>query len=981
MINLVSLGNTIDCVTDLIDWIQRNKQSAEAADFFAKLVKKRRLFKRIKSSLSANPTIAAFGESQMGKSYIISSILSSPGHPLMIKTETGEELNYLDNFNEENNGHESTGVVTRFTTNVVSTYEKYPIKIITLSISDIILMIADGYMRMIDSAPYTQKDLEILRTQLIEKYQDRQPVQNIITEDEIGDIEEYLQSHQLNKSSLYIQSGYFSALSMIIRRIPSSDWVEVFEYLWMKDDACSKILRYIIRDYEKICFAKELYINSLPVLNNGAEQKTPSLMSVGSLSLLNELYQMGESEYKSQVFVPAMGVEVKFEKGLLSLLAAEVVYHVEKSVVEIPLRFDYSGIRKSEGRTAEQNAERLHSAGFDQEVYRSFLVPDEKAHRRSFDLLDFPGARERPSNYTHVNIDTDVSNFLLREKVSYLFTKYSEERRISILLFCHDQTNATPNLVAPILADWVKKYIGENAIEREKTMSDYGISPLFLISTKYNMDLIIDIDNVKGFVPNRRIWENRLGDVLYKEVIGGIASGWFDDWTKTLKTFPNTYLLRDYKYSANINKGNRLFNGYPGNEKEELNIAERQMLKEIFLKDENVNKIFENPELSWDTTSTIGNDGAYYLMKRLGIVSDKADAARTIKFQKEYLQNLKETIDLVEPLYVRTDVAELLGKAVRNAKQFNFMMRMVSEKHHDFFGRMIQFLQLSPSYTYQVFSEIIHSQNLVNVTNVKEYESITAGVEEQGYKFTDDEAENWNILYKVFGLKKGDSMLDGLDMQMLFSSSFKKRCNPSIILANHLIDSWLTRLSKPEKGIYFSEAGFAPNVFTSFLDTFSTSIDKVDLRTVIADSISEYVDKVQNIAPKNERLVADVATSLFNAFVMNLGYSLMDDETMTNIREINEKEKLMLSLDKGGTDTLEVTDVDVQTKLFESFESLESGDGSKLLKLPSYINMKKWIEYVTISYIATFRMPHLNEEENNLLKTYLDAMSAELSSN
>ena len=97
--NIEVLDLLINNVSEMVDWVNLYLKSSERAEAFKSLVEQRRLLKRTYRSLKANPTIAAYGESQKGKSYIISSLLSSPGNPLKVKDENGKMLDFIENFN------------------------------------------------------------------------------------------------------------------------------------------------------------------------------------------------------------------------------------------------------------------------------------------------------------------------------------------------------------------------------------------------------------------------------------------------------------------------------------------------------------------------------------------------------------------------------------------------------------------------------------------------------------------------------------------------------------------------------------------------------------------------------------------------------------------------------------------------------------------------------------------------------------------
>ena len=58
----------------------------------------RRKLRRIYSALEENCSAAAYGESQVGKSYLMSSLLSSPNSPFVI-TNAGKSYSFIDGLN------------------------------------------------------------------------------------------------------------------------------------------------------------------------------------------------------------------------------------------------------------------------------------------------------------------------------------------------------------------------------------------------------------------------------------------------------------------------------------------------------------------------------------------------------------------------------------------------------------------------------------------------------------------------------------------------------------------------------------------------------------------------------------------------------------------------------------------------------------------------------------------------------------------
>lgn len=992
--NIEVLGQLIDEVSQMVEWVNKNLKSSERAEAFKSIVEERRILKRIYRSLKANPTIAAYGESQKGKSYIISSLLSSPGKPLMIEDENGNKLDFIDNFNRQTDNQESTGVITRFTTDSVSEYKEYPIRINTLSLADLVTMLADCYMTAIDSPILGKDDLESMSKALIENWSERPVVQSCLTEDEIGDIRDFLVKNHKKEAGNFRESGWFDSLALVIRNIPAENWPDIFSPLWSKNKAFTRFLSIVIKSYQAIDFSESVFIDSKPVLNNfndGAE----TLMAVAVIKDTNKgilpLYKNdGRAIVSTPVCLPN-GKKTTLDKAMLSIMTAEVVYHVDPETLKNDIVFDFTGIRASRNRTAEENKQHLIDLGLDKPTNRSFLIR-EKDENYCFDLLDFPGARFVGSDYKDEDVEPMLDEFLLREKVSYLFRKYSDEQRLSILLLCQDEENVSKNLVTPPLCRWIDDNIGKDPIERQDRLRDYGVSPLFLIGTKYNRDLVVDAIPGKDFKLDVKVFQRRLKEKLYDELIQPMIHSWFDQWVPG-RHFDNTYLLRDYKYSSDVQKKGscRLFHGYPGPEVEELNIEERLQIKDVFLNDvEGVQRFFYDPELAWNTTSTIGNDGTYYLIKQISTVADNAERARSNTFSKSLKESLNEIYSTIEGKFHKDGDGEQLEESIAKGRRFDLVMRnVISQRHEDLFGRFIQFLQMTPNYVCTVFSEIVHSPVIINISELKKYELIITGVEEAGEHFiADDEKHNLEVLWKVFSVRPGDPLLDGVDLEQLFKQTYKESRSTSYMMAKTLVDKWLKVIQKPEQSLYFTQIGFNQTVLTQFLSNFESMAKFVGLRTAIANAISEYVDYVPVVKDHRIPLIADVAASIYNSFVMDLGYSLLKDASLDKVRpkdacgtefvkgedvlrdisSHNEKYNLKLALDYGIVEQENTRDRDVMANIFKQLESLGDGEGGgQMLKLPSYTNFRKWIEMVKISYIANFKAVDYDEKANEAL--------------
>lgn len=964
--NIEKLQGLIKQVSSMINWVSDNTQSSKRVELMNKLVNARRHLKRIYNAMVDNPTVAAYGESQQGKSYIISSLLSSPGHPLKVLNDEGERVvDFIDNINYVSDNQESTGVITRFTTSNSIIDKNYPVKLHLFSLADVVTILADSFMVDIQGyTPYSETDLKGIVERIIEKYGDSANVQSVFTEDEIGDICDFISKHNQKFGSVYINSGYFNVLSTIIRRVPESQWVEVFGPLWKNNVDYNKLFSLVASVYSQLHYSSDVYTSIKTVLNDGNDG-SETLMCVKVLAGLSDVLIDGaHSGVQVKVMLPNRSL-VSINKSLLSALTAEVVYNIDSTILNEKKEFIMEGVREGDGISVEEVINILKQNSFHKDFTKSFL--DE------VDLLDFPGARGRDLKYEPSQIVKQLGDKLfLRCKVSYLFTKYCEDLKLSILMFCHSQRNETPNLVAPILEDWVHTYVGDTAEKRARSLANYDVPPLFIVSTMFNMDLSIQT----GKQIDRMVFKRRL-DLLYDRIIDHASRKWFDSWTNE-HAFNNTFLLRDYYWSSTGNKCSGLFKGYPNSECEECDIEARIILKKTFLNEPIVKTFFQNPELSWDAASTMGNDGSYYMLKRLADASLRAAHAREIQFNEDMKTIFEQVMALMKGEFHEDNDTELLEQGVRNARKFDYMLRRACEKQNDFFGRMIQFLQINSNFVASYFNKIIRSNSLVASSDVKEYEMLIRGVEEQGYQFDPSPSAeaiqaNFKILDEVYGITGADDpMMKGIDPVTLFQSTYKKRCTPSTVLANALIEYWKNALLRPESSVVFTQAGFDGLVFSNFITNFTNMMIKVNLAQHIADAIKEYVDFSAAIAPQNEELVADIATDIYNAFVMNLGYTFLDDTKKQNNALVAEKYKLPKIQTNETIEQSALNGEEQLQHLFSQLEALNEGEGGQLIQLPAYINMRRWMSFVFMSFTVAYDIVQYDEIANKQLGTILN---------
>jgi hypothetical protein len=138
----------------------------------------RRSAQTIYKSVEKRPSIAIFGQSQVGKSYLIQNLTKPESSRfLQIKvSDAQEDVNFLTAMNPDG-GRESTGLVTRFTTSPQVNDNEYPFTIEIFGQLDIAAILLNSYWSDLkdydeDFADVIEESKEILNNTVSGIFQD-----------------------------------------------------------------------------------------------------------------------------------------------------------------------------------------------------------------------------------------------------------------------------------------------------------------------------------------------------------------------------------------------------------------------------------------------------------------------------------------------------------------------------------------------------------------------------------------------------------------------------------------------------------------------------------------------------------------------------------------------------------------------------------------------------------------------------------------
>ncbi len=976
-----SIKSQISNINSSLEWIKKNRP-ADYEQKFLQLVEERRQLKRLEIANEDNPAIAAYGVSQVGKSYLMNCILQKNGDIFKIKAD-GKSYKFIEEMNPKTDNTEATGVVTRFTSfsRTPERYsEKYPILMKCLSVADIILILSDGYYNDInDYTTYSEAEITELAERLYNKYRNMPTIAtSAITPDCVMDMKEYFSKH-INNAQAFLHTPFFDRISLVADKIPADDWVEVFSTLWHKSQHQTKLFKKMLDTLTKLRFQKYIYLPAQAMLHDGINENT-----VMSVQCLNELL-LDSPRFFTDAYIKCDGSFDKvanLTKSEICAVCAEIIIKIDEEYLENTNRFSFCNITDTRVQAALSNGrtrkEHKNEVTGETEVSYEASINVLKEN----DMLDFPGARSRKKEaLVTLQEDPILINVLLRGKVAYLFNMYNEAMLINILLYCHHAAQNDVTDIPLLLNSWIMNYVGNTMEKRRKTLElTDGISPLFYIGTKFNMDMerkAEEISNSTNALSGR--WQQRFEKVLYHQCFN--ADGSLDaqqkkiflNWTQEGECFNNSYILRDFKFSGGL--ASKLYEN-ENTDRRSMTIPEEHYrnLRETFCSSEHVRRFFSFPELSWDVCSSIDNDGAQYIISQLAKVASKMGLTREEQFKSKLAAAKRKILGVIEGYYISTDINEILEGNITKATRIFCELDVTCNSDNYYFGHMLQALQISEKTTYNIVHDLMNSPEINNkVNDFKDYEIIRSSCKSFGHPIEEAKSddERWECListYRFTSREEAEEYLvkKHIDVTKLFNNTYKRKMN-SCIIGDAVYDKWCTDIKSVDfLNKVISSSDFDASIMSSLVSNLIASADALLLRDRMAESIAEYVNVV-NIHTANEKLLTDLLASLINDFVLDFGYKYLTEEDVKKAQKLCESRELpifnyILQEPKATYDEEELT------ALFNNMSNSQA-------LLPSFEdNYKKWREYMFISFIAHLDVPDYDHHANEALCKILESI-------
>lgn len=928
---LQDIERHIDIIDKSLAWAKDFKKDSFPYDVFKEY---RRKLKRIRKALGEKCSAAAYGESQVGKSYLMSSLLSSPDMPFVI-TNGGKDYSFIDEINPSGGNNakvESTGVITRFTLqNNDDSQMKDFVRISNLSVVDIILLLTDSYYNDIKIAPDNVLKYDDINKQLDQMealWSSRVVQHNKIDEYDIKDIYDYIHDIIGNVASGVIQSNFFKIIASVIKYVAYDKWVDVFSLLWNRNAEISHLFTVLINEYKKLDFQTEVYVPFDAVLReNGTLLKIDWLDTVCGVNA-----DTGKDVIYTDVYDKQGNIICHdFSKGNLSALIAELTFELPSSIARD----------------------------------REFL--------KKIDLLDFPGARSR-EKFKEADIRTVLPKVLRRGKVAYLFNKYSRSLKISSVLFCHHNDQKTEPTIGETINSWIEANIGSTPKERTEMLANTnGIAPLFFVATKFNIDLERTKADTASNIGKLSAHWNRF-DTVFPEIVK--PNRWLDDWVVPggrfrSASFQNIYPLRDFYWSGK----NNVFDGYSDGVKKSKEKSVHHFedytdyfenLRESFLRNEFVKKHFANPAQTWNDVATINNDGSRPIIRNLNSIADYLEEARRTKYLID-LKNIKQEMYKSLSVYFEPEEDEAKNQKVKKiASDIKRSLTFTVGAQPEIFGRIIDTLMVPVGDLRNVAYNIIicHSEEPKDFTMVNFIRKIT------GIDLKADKQENIKKLCDYYNCDVSqideDLKKRGSSLEEVVSAETESLTTTADVVAKNIVEYWVSFLNKRVKKL----EGMLPHA-DEVVFMLTSLLKKLGVRYVIAKKIDRYC-KVFSVN-EQPNAIADYTSLTLNNFVSSVGRNYISDNDIASIRAKAEKCHVNVDLSPSAWKVKRKPQPLLDTlSAFDDAVNIEKVSMTTLMRLPLWDNFQRWENLVTIGLLYASDISHIDPIANAKVKNLME---------
>lgn len=839
---------------EAIDW---TKMSEDGKGLGKPINSIRRNLSVIDESLKKRPSIAIFGQSQVGKSYLVQN-LAKPfdSQFLKIKIAEGiEDINFLTDMNP-GGGKESTGLVTRFTTKSIEVDKDFPFEVELFSQLDIASIITNAFCSDLkdygNNLNINQEEIKSIWDEL-----DTGNKQEGITPDESFFFHQYINNHFRDFSLIkdLNKIGFFIDLEKKLHQIEFGKRVEILQYLWGQNK-----------------FLTQLFVrlsNGIQELNFDKNVNVPLKALIPTSQTILDVERIREISTK-----PDDILEVKLSNGR--------VKNISRSILGILTR----------------EVQLILAHEFNDDEPQSFL--------NHADLLDFPGSKSRekiPLNVFENNTEEQKLQLLIRGKVSFLFDSYTNRLGVSTLLYCMDDTPPEEKEAPSRLYNWIKKYLGQNQEDRTLTLSktkeilggvnkEVGIvSPLLVAFTKFNVELNKVIPGLEANIESHDSkWQARFEENFINFMSRPVEDKWVNNWTDENPYFKFIFPIRDPFYSQ------ATFDGFDNTGRETQVRPERseamRAMETSFVGSKLVNNYTLETNEIWKEISNPNGTGILFLSKQLKNSAHPIVTETRLNIELKKAQN--ELFQILKPYQVSGNLNEDLKEARRKGAKSSFALTAIANKKENTLSSILNNFVISDTEVWNLLYDYIFeaSDDEEDESDIEEIDIISS-FKDFGIELSAGMTKN-EILER---LKETFSGLSDEEIEEELKINFDVSLNEMELMlipveendseekiTNIIIPYWTERIMdiSLDDGILRNLNESQKEVFRNLLSEIVKSKERLNLKRIISSKIRDI--KTGTIGAEDLDLVASCSTTTLNKFLFTGGWAFENEEKKPEIQ-------------------------------------------------------------------------------------------------
>ena len=589
---------------DALAWINE-KQNAERLQLDKLLIEdelRRELFQlhKLSQSISRPMCVAVFGESQAGKSYLVSGLAGRSGR-VLVTFGNGEQKDFLRDINPSG-GEESTALVTRFTIHPIETPPGFPVAVRLHSQMDIAKILANTYA--FDVAAEYEKPL--LREEVeahvasFEKTAGSE-YSDTLREEDVWDLQDYFEKHLRRFEHTRVLSSFWKRIARIAPRLPIERRAELFSIFWGRYGELTKLFLNLVQTLARLNFSGSAFC-----------QLDALLPSETSIINVKSLLELGKPQSTIKLMIPG-GTTADIPKAFVTALVAELIMVVKEKPRDF---FEHT------------------------------------------DFLDFPGYRSRLElrlpKLLAEEPDKTLKELFCRGKVDFLFRQYNVDQEVTGMVLCADDTNSEVKSISPVVEHWIEATHGPKPADRVGRPI-----LLFFCMTKFDRQFI-DKPGDTGNEAAR--FDTRVNTSLL-ERYGNTADSWPLSWTPG-QPFDNCYLIRNPTLDSaakfiESKPPTKTEAGVELNLREDGK-ARLLELKNAFSRAANVQTHVRDPGRGWDELMKLNDGGIDYLAENLTQVCLPDIKPQQINLRLNAIS--VRISERLAPYYISTDLAKRLAE-------------------------------------------------------------------------------------------------------------------------------------------------------------------------------------------------------------------------------------------------------------------------------------------------------------------------------